>query len=196
LSEVSCGIFELQDFLQGREFLATSGQATAVACHYFSVNKALFTAWLLGVRNRQPTTVPPSPSSCTNSALIPASIKLAGQVSLLSTRAVDYTQHGEESMRGASANPSRLVLAPVRVVFRAVVVTVMPDAKQVDEASWLALEELVEDALEIRPPALRGQLQLFLHAIEWLPVVRIGPTFSVLGTSNVASSSVTSRITL
>ena len=99
-------------------------------------------------------------------------------------------------MRGASANPSRLVLAPVRVVFRAVVVTVMPDAKQVDEASWLALEELVEDALEIRPPALRGQLQLFLHAIEWLPVVRIGPTFSVLGTSNVASSSVTSRITL
>lgn len=49
LSEVSCGMFEQQDFLQGREFLATtSRQATAVACHYFSVNEALFTAWLHG----------------------------------------------------------------------------------------------------------------------------------------------------
>jgi hypothetical protein len=48
LSEVSCGIFEVQDFLQGKEFLATSRQATAVACHYFSVNEVLFTAWLHG----------------------------------------------------------------------------------------------------------------------------------------------------
>ena len=101
---------------------------------------------------------------------------------LLSTCAVDYTQHGEESMRGATANePSRSVLAPVLAVFRAVVVTVVPDAKQLDEPSWLALEELVEDALAIRPPALRGQLQLFLRAIEWLPVVRYGRTFAALG---------------
>jgi hypothetical protein len=49
LPEVSCGIFELQDFLQGREFLATSREATpAIACHYFSVNEDLFTAWMLG----------------------------------------------------------------------------------------------------------------------------------------------------
>jgi hypothetical protein len=101
---------------------------------------------------------------------------------LLSTCAVDYTQHGEESMRGATANePSRSALAPVRAVFRAVVVTVVPDAKQLDEPSWLALEELVEDAIEIRPPALRRQLQLFLHAIEWLPVLRYGRTFAALG---------------
>lgn len=85
-------------------------------------------------------------------------------------------------MRGTTANePSRSVLAPVRAVFRAVVVTVVPDAKQLDEPSWLALEELVEDALEIRPPSLRGQLQLFLRAIEWLPVVRYGRTFAGLG---------------
>jgi hypothetical protein len=85
-------------------------------------------------------------------------------------------------MRSATANePSRSVLAPVRAVFRAVVVTVVPDAKQLDEPSWLALEELVEDALDIRPPALRGQLQLFLRAIEWLPVVRYGRTFAGLG---------------
>jgi hypothetical protein len=85
-------------------------------------------------------------------------------------------------MRGATAKePSRSVLAPVRAVFRAVVVTVVLDAKQLDEPSWLALEALVEDALEIRPPALRGQLQLFLRAIEWLPVVRYGRTFTALG---------------
>ena len=75
---------------------------------------------------------------------------------------------------------SRSVLAPVHAVFRAAVVTVVSDAKQLDEASWLALEALVEDALEIRPPALRRQLQLFLRAIQWLPVVRYGRTFTAL----------------
>jgi len=75
---------------------------------------------------------------------------------------------------------SRSVLAPVRDVFRAVVVTVVPEAKQLDESGWLALEALVEDALAIRPPALRRQLQLFLRAIEWLPVVRYGRTFTAL----------------
>jgi hypothetical protein len=84
-------------------------------------------------------------------------------------------------MRGATANqPSSSVLAPVRAVFRAVVATVVPDAEQLDEPGWLALERLVEDALEIRPPALRKQLQLFLLAIQWLPVVRYGHTFVAL----------------
>jgi hypothetical protein len=75
---------------------------------------------------------------------------------------------------------SRSVLAPVRDVFRAVVVNVVPEAKQLDESGWLASEALVEDALAIRPPALRRQLQLFLRAIEWLPVVRYGRTFTAL----------------
>jgi hypothetical protein len=84
-------------------------------------------------------------------------------------------------MRGAIAKePSRSVLAPVRTAFRAVVVTVVPDAKQLDEPSWLALEALVEDALELRAPSLRRQLQFFLCAIEWLPVVRYGHTFTGL----------------
>jgi hypothetical protein len=76
--------------------------------------------------------------------------------------------------------PSRSVLAPVRSVFRAVVVTVVPDAKQLDEPSWLTLEAQVEDLLELRPPGLQRQLQLFLLAIEWLPVVRYGQTFTRL----------------
>ena len=85
-------------------------------------------------------------------------------------------------MRGTTAKePSRSVLAPVRAVFRAVVVTVVREAKRLDEPGWLALEALVEDALAIRPPALRGQLQLFLRAIEWLPIMRYGRTFVALG---------------
>jgi len=76
--------------------------------------------------------------------------------------------------------PSPSLLANVRAVFRAVVVTVVPEAKQLDAPAWLALENLVEDALAIRPPALRGQLRLFLRAIEWLPAVRYGRTFPAL----------------
>ena len=84
-------------------------------------------------------------------------------------------------MPEATANePAGSVLAPVRAVFRAVVVTVVPDASQLDEPDWLALEKLVEDALQIRPPALRRQLQLFLRAIQWLPVMRYGRTFTAL----------------
>jgi hypothetical protein len=85
------------------------------------------------------------------------------------------------TMRGAiRKEPSHSVLAPVRTVFRAVVVTVVPDAKQLDEPGWLALEAQVEDLLALRPPVLRRQLQLFLRAIEWLPVVRYGHTFTGL----------------
>ena len=76
--------------------------------------------------------------------------------------------------------PSRSVVVPVRRVFRAVVVTVVPEANQLDERGWLALEELVEDAIATRPPALRRQLQLFLRAIDWLPLLRYGRTFSAL----------------
>lgn len=101
-------------------------------------------------------------------------------------RAVHYTQHGEESMPGATM-PAAVakqsfdsVLAPVRAVFRGVVVTVVPAAKQLNESGWGALEGLVEDALQMRTPALRQQLQLFLRAIEWLPVVRFGRSFSRL----------------
>ncbi len=72
------------------------------------------------------------------------------------------------------------VLAPVRKVFRAVVVTVVPDARTLDESGWHAVEELVEDALSTRPPALRRQLQFFLRAIELLPVLRYGRRFNAL----------------
>ncbi len=84
-------------------------------------------------------------------------------------------------MRRASANePPCSVLTPVRAVFRAIVVTIVPEAEQLDEPGWLVLEQLVNEALAIRPPTLRRQLQLFLRAIEWLPLARYGRTFPAL----------------
>jgi hypothetical protein len=76
--------------------------------------------------------------------------------------------------------PTSVVLAPVRPMFRAVTVTVVPEAQQLDEASWDELEQAVEQALRDRRPALLKQLRFFLRAIQWLPVFRYGQTFTSL----------------
>jgi hypothetical protein len=47
LPQLSSGFMAWQDFPQGQEFLATSrAKTTAIGCHYFSVNEALFSEWL------------------------------------------------------------------------------------------------------------------------------------------------------
>lgn len=71
------------------------------------------------------------------------------------------------------------LLDPLRPAFRAVAVTVVPEAAALDEAGWRDLEAIVENALTQRPPRLRRQLLLFMRVIELLPAVR-GPRFSVL----------------
>ena len=71
------------------------------------------------------------------------------------------------------------LLDPLRPAFRAVAVTVVPEAAGLDEAGWRDLEEIVERALAQRPPRLRRQLLLFIRVIELLPAVR-GPRFSGL----------------
>lgn len=73
-----------------------------------------------------------------------------------------------------------LVLAPVRPIVRAVAVTVVPDAARLDEAAWLEMEMLIEDALAERPAALRHQLLLFVRALQVLPIVRYGRPFTRL----------------
>lgn len=77
-------------------------------------------------------------------------------------------------MQGPAALP------PVRSVFRAVATTVVPEAQQLDEPGWEELEELVEQALQDRPPALLRQLRFFLRAIQWIPVFRYGQKFTSL----------------
>jgi hypothetical protein len=73
------------------------------------------------------------------------------------------------SMRGA-----------VREAFRAVSVTVVPEAGRLDDAGWRELERGVEQALALQPPARRRQLRLLIGAVDWLPVLRWGRRFSRL----------------
>ncbi len=78
------------------------------------------------------------------------------------------------------------MLSPVRPIFRAVVSTVVPEADQLDEPGWRELEALVEATLRDRPPAMLRQLQVFLRAIQWLPVFRYGRRFTSLGAARRA----------
>lgn len=72
------------------------------------------------------------------------------------------------------------VLTPVRSTLRAVATTVVPDAARLDEAGWLQFEAIIDDALRARPAALRRQLVLFVRALQALPLLRYGRTFTAL----------------
>lgn len=74
-----------------------------------------------------------------------------------------------------------MLLDPVRETFRAVAVTVVPEASSLDEKAWADAEALVERTLARRPAAMRRQLVLFLRAIENLPRFRWGRRFTALG---------------
>ncbi len=74
-----------------------------------------------------------------------------------------------------------MLLAPVRDTFRAIAVTVVPEASALDEPGWCALEALVEKTLARRPAAMRRQVVAFVRAIEHLPRLRWGRPFSALG---------------
>lgn len=65
-------------------------------------------------------------------------------------------------------------------VFRAIVSTVIPEARGLDESGWSRVEALVDAALHDRPAALRRRVRLFLQLIEWLPVLRYGRRFTSL----------------
>ena len=73
-----------------------------------------------------------------------------------------------------------MLLASVRRTFRAIAVTVVPEAAALDEEGWSALEGLVEKALEPRPDTMKRQLVAFVRAIEHLPRLRWGRGFSDL----------------
>lgn len=49
-----------------------------------------------------------------------------------------------------------------------------------DEGEWTDLEGLIEVALRDRPQALQRRLRLFLHLVQWLPVVRYRRPFTSL----------------
>ena len=65
-------------------------------------------------------------------------------------------------------------------VFRAVVLTVVPPASELDDERWREVEGVVADALSTRPAALVRKLRFFLHLIQWLPLLRYGHRFTSL----------------
>jgi hypothetical protein len=72
------------------------------------------------------------------------------------------------------------VLSSIRPVLRAIGITVVPEAAQLDEPQWVALEEIVRGALAPRPRALQRQFVLLVRAIQWLAVLRYGRRFTAL----------------
>jgi len=59
-----------------------------------------------------------------------------------------------------------------RTTLRAVVATVVPGAGSLDERAWCDVEAIVEKAVSERPGRQRRQLRLFLHLLEYVPVLR------------------------
>ncbi len=70
--------------------------------------------------------------------------------------------------------------APVRDIFRAVAVTVVPEAQALDDAAWSEVEATIEKGLETRPESMRRQLRLLLRAIDVLPLFRFARNFRAL----------------
>lgn len=65
-------------------------------------------------------------------------------------------------------------------VFRAVALTVVPEAAGLEPAQWHEMEAIVARAVAARPRRLRRQLALLLHLLEWLPLLRYGRRLSRL----------------
>jgi hypothetical protein len=72
------------------------------------------------------------------------------------------------------------VLASVRPILRAIGATVIPEAANLDDAGWRAVERIITDALAPRPTALQRQVLLFVRLIQWAPVLRHGRRFTRL----------------
>lgn len=72
---------------------------------------------------------------------------------------------------------------PVRESFRALAVTIVPEACSLDARAWDDLERIVEEGLASRPPSIRRQLRFFVRLLDLLPVLRFGRTFRSLDPS-------------
>jgi hypothetical protein len=68
----------------------------------------------------------------------------------------------------------------VREAFRALAVTIVPEAVSLDALAWEEVERIVEQGLAARPEAIRRQLRLLVRALDFLPVFRFGKTFRAL----------------
>ena len=85
---------------------------------------------------------------------------------------------------GRLSPPAAAALTPVRKIFRCFVSTVVPEATNLDDRAWDEVESLVEGTLQNRPASMQRQLRLLLRAIQWLPILRFGRTFTALDASH------------
>ncbi len=74
-------------------------------------------------------------------------------------------------------------LAPVRDAFRAVAITVVPEAAGLEEDGWAQMEEVIQAQLGARPEGLRRQIRLFVRLLQWLPLFRYARRFTGLDAS-------------
>lgn len=58
--------------------------------------------------------------------------------------------------------------------FRAIAVTVVPEAAQLDDAGWARFAAIVERAISQRPSTMRRQLTVFLGALDLLSYLKHG----------------------
>jgi len=72
------------------------------------------------------------------------------------------------------------VLPPVQRAFRAIAVTVVPEAERLSARGWEELERMVEHRLATQPAKTRRQVHLFIRVLQWLPLLRFGRTFTDL----------------
>jgi len=64
------------------------------------------------------------------------------------------------------------VLAPVRSAFRAAAEAILPAASALDDAGWISVERIVENAIAQRPRRAQRQIVLFLRVLDVYPLLR------------------------
>ncbi len=70
--------------------------------------------------------------------------------------------------------------------FRALAITMVPDAATLDEAAWREVNASIAQVLAKRPPAARRQLTLLVRILDTLPLFRWGRRFHALGAARRA----------
>lgn len=67
-----------------------------------------------------------------------------------------------------------------RDTFRAVAMSVVPEAAELDAVQWEEAERIVARAIAARPAHVQRQLALLLRCLEWIPLLRYGHRLSRL----------------
>ena len=76
-------------------------------------------------------------------------------------------------MSSATATPAA-TLEPVRPIFRAIAMSVVPELSTADANEWSEIESEIERALVDRPQAMRRQLVSFVRLLDWWSRLRYG----------------------